>query len=131
MKKNENQDKSGRTLRKLGVLLLNFALFYALLRLIITAAERFDSPWIYYIGTTLYLLFGGGCFVAFYVLNGFTFNKEERTIDDLPENWDSDRKMEFLRKQPERKAKAKQLIYVILPMQITLAVSYIELNFIK
>ena len=74
MKKNDNQEKSGSVLRKLGVLLINFALFYALLRLIITAAERFDSPWIYYIGTTLYLLFGGGCFVAFYVLNGFTEN---------------------------------------------------------
>lgn len=131
MKKNDNQEKSRRTLRKLGVLLLNFALFYALLRLIIAASERFALPWIYYVGTTLYLLFGGGCFVAFYVLNGFTFNKEERTIDDLPENWTNDRKMEFLRKQPERKAKAKQLIYIILPMLVTLAVSYVELNFIK
>ena len=131
MKKNDNQEKSRRTLRKFGVLLINFALFYTILRLIITASERLASPWIYYVGTTLYILFGGGCFVAFYVLNGFTFNKEERTIDDLPENWDSDRKMEFLRKQPERKAKAKQLIYIILPMLVTLAVSYVELNFIK
>ncbi|MDD6984015.1 MAG: hypothetical protein PUJ47_02295, partial [Clostridia bacterium] len=87
--------------------------------------------WIYYAGTTLYALFGAGCFVAFYVLNGFTFNREERTIDELPEKWSSDRKMEFLGKQTENKQRAQRLVYIILPMLLTLAVSYIELMFFK
>ena len=79
------QSPGNKALRKLGILLLNFALFYALLRLVITLAERTGQLWIYYAGTVLYALFGAGCFVAFYVLNGFTFNREERTIDELPE----------------------------------------------
>ena len=125
------QSPGNKVLRKIGILLLNFALFYALLRLVITLAERTGQLWIYYAGTTLYALFGAGCFVAFYVLNGFTFNCEERTIDELPEKWSSERKMEFLGKQTENKQKARRLVYVILPMLLTLAVSYIELMFFK
>ncbi len=130
MKQNP-QSPGNKVLRKIGILLLNFALFYALLRLVITLAERTGQLWIYYAGTVLYALFGAGCFVAFYVLNGFTFNREERTIDELPEKWSSDRKMEFLGKQTENKQKARRLVYVILPMLLTLAVSYIELTFFK
>ena len=125
------QSPGNKVLRKIGILLLNFALFYALLRLVITLAERTGQLWIYYAGTTLYALFGVGCFVAFYVLNGFTFNREERTIDELPEKWSSDRKMEFLGKQTENKQRAQRLVYIILPMLLTLAVSYIELMFFK
>ena len=125
MKQNP-QSPGNKALRKLGILLLNFALFYALLRLVITLAERTGQLWIYYAGTVLYALFG-----AFYVLNGFTFYREERTIDELPEKWSSDRKMEFLGKQTENKQKARRLVYVILPMLLTLAVSYIELTFFK
>lgn len=125
------QSPGNKALRKIGILLLNFALFYALLRLVITLAERTGQLWIYYAGTTLYALFGAVCFVAFYVLNGFTFNREERTIDELPEKWSSDRKMEFLGKQTENKQRAQRLVYIILPMLLTLAVSYIELMFFK
>ena len=125
------QSPGNKALRKIGILLLNFALFYALLRLVITLAERTGQLWIYYAGTTLYALVGAGCFVAFYVLNGFTFNREERTIDELPEKWSSDRKMEFLGKQTENKQRAQRLVYIILPMLLTLAVSYIELMFFK
>ena len=125
------QSPGNKALRKIGILLLNFALFYALLRLVITLAERTGQLWIYYAGTTLHALFGAGCFVAFYVLNGFTFNREERTIDELPEKWSSDRKMEFLGKQTENKQRAQKLVYIILPMLLTLAVSYIELTFFK
>lgn len=39
--------------------------------------------------------------------------------------------MEFLGKQTENKQKARRLVYVILPMLLTLAVSYIELTFFK
>ena len=124
MKQNP-QSPGNKALRKIGILLLNFALFYALLRLVITLAERTGQLWIYYAGTTLYALFGAGCFVA------FTFNREERTIDELPEKWSSDRKMEFLGKQTENKQRAQRLVYIILPMLLTLAVSYIELTFIK
>ena len=100
MKQNP-QSPGNKTLRKLGILLLNFALFYALLRLVVTLAERTGQLWIYYAGTTLYALFGAGCFVAFYVLNGFTFNREERTIDELPENGRATEKWNFSENKPK------------------------------
>ncbi len=129
--KNKEPRKGGGGLRKAGILLLNFALFYFLLRVIIVLSERTGQLWIYYAGTTAYAVFAAVCFVAFYVLNGFTFNREERTIDDLPEKWTSEKKMEFLGRQTENKEKARRLIYVILPLMVVFAVSYIELTFIK
>ncbi len=117
--------------RKIGILFLNFVLFYVLLRLIITLAERTGQVWVYYAGTLLYMLFGAGCFVAFFILNGYTFERREKVLDELPEQWSDAKKMEFLARQSENKARARRLIYVILPMVVTLIISYIELTFIK
>ena len=129
--KNKTPKRENAALRKAGILLLNFALFYLLLRLIIALSEKTGMLWIYYAGTIVYAAVTVVSFVAFYVLNGCTFNREERTIDELPEKWSDDRKMEFLGKQTENKEKARRLIYVILPMLLTFGVSYIELMFIK
>ncbi len=117
--------------RKAGILFINFVLLYVLLRLIITLAERTGMVWIYYAGTLLYMLFGAGCFVAFFILNGFTFDRAEKVLDELPEKWSDAKKMEFLAVQHENKEKARRLIYVILPMVVTLIISYIELTFIE
>ena len=116
-------------LKKLGILFLNFVLLYGLLRLIITLAERTGALWIYYAGTVLYGAAVAGLFIAFYVLNGFTLNREEYTWDDLPERWDNDRKAKFLRELPGNRERAKRLLYVLLPLIVTLLVSYIELTF--
>ncbi len=128
--KKQNQPKSS-VWRKIGLLLLNFALFYLLLQLIILLSERTGILAIYYVGTSLYGVAIAVSFVAFYVLNGFTFDRAERNIDELPENWSNDKKMEFLGKQSENKEKARSLIYIILPLLLTIAVSYIGLMFIK
>ncbi len=117
--------------RKIGVLFLNFVLFYVLLRLIIMLAERTGLIWVYYAGTLLYMLFGAGCFVAFFVLNGYSFERREKVLDELPEEWSDAKKMEFLARQSENKARARRLIYVILPIVVTLIISYIELTFIR
>ncbi len=122
---------SKQALKKLLMLFLNFVLFYALLRLIIVFAERLASPVLYYVGTGLYALSAGVLFVSFYILNGYTFDNRDRTPDELPSRWSDERRAEFLEKQPKRRAKAKKLIYVMMPIVVSILISYIELNFFK
>ncbi len=117
--------------RKLGVLFFNFVLFYVLLRLIILLAGRTGIMAIYYIGSTAYMLGAAAIFVAFYCLNGFTVNNIDRTWDDLPAKWTDEQKRDFLAKQPERRQKARNLMYVLLPMVLTIGINYIELTFLK
>lgn len=118
-------------LRKLGILFLNFVLFYVLLRLIIMLAGRTGIMAIYYIGATTYMLGAGAVFIAFFCLNGFTINNVDRTWDDLPEKWTDDQKRGFLAKQPERRKKARSLMYILMPMVVTILINYIELSFLK
>lgn len=118
-------------MRQLGIVFLNFILLYTLLRLIIMLAERTGNMAIYYIGSTAYIIGTAAAFVAFFCLNGFTLNREERTMEELPEKWSDEKKAEYMKKQPERKKRARRLMYVILPAVITMFISYIELTFIK
>ncbi len=118
-----------QTLGKVLLLVLNFAISYAILRLIIEFAERVGSPMIYYIGTSLYALAVGALFVAYYILNGFTFENRDRGADELPARWSDEKKAEYIKNQPERRAKAKRLLLIMLPVVITMFVSYIELWF--
>ena len=121
--------KPQETLRKLGILFLNFVLFYVLLRLIILLAGRTGIMAIYYIGSTAYMLGAAAVFLAFFCLNGFTVNNVDRTWDDLPEKWSDDQKRDFLAKQPERRKKARTLMFVLMPMVVTILINYIELSF--
>lgn len=129
----KQSDKNKKTRRKVLILLLNFVLLYALLRLIIALGEQLRSPAIYYIGSGAYMIAMGGLIVAYFVLNGGTFNRYNPTWDDLPsgKRWTDEKKAEFLRRLPERQAKARQLLYVLLPMLATIIISYIELFFLK
>lgn len=138
MKNNKKQTPPGdrtarsrRTLRKLGVLFLNFVLIYAAFRLLIELGERTRQLWIYYGTTIVYGIVAVVLFVAYFVLNGFSFNKEPRVWEELPEKWTDEQKKDFMAKQPERKEKAKNLIYIIMPIVVTLMISYVELYFIK
>mgnify|MGYP003313792663 CR=1 FL=1 len=123
----ESFRKGKEALGKIGLLILSFAAIFGLFRLIIFLSLYFEAAWIYYVGTTVYALAGVASIIAFFVLNGFSFGKELRTADDLPDGWDDERKTEFLENQPENKKKARKLIYIILPLAVTMAVSYVEL----
>ena len=117
------------SLKKLGLLFAGFVLTYSLLRLIIHLADAFGMPWIYYAGTAVYGVAVVVLFAAFYLLNGFTLGRAEYEREDLPEKWDEERKTEFLRKLPENREKAKNLMYILMPLVVTLLISYIELAF--
>ncbi len=119
------------SLRKMGALFLNFILFYVLLRLIILLAGRTGIMAIYYIGSAAFMLGAAAVFIAFFCLNGFTINNVDRTWDDLPAKWSDEQKRDFLAKQPERRKKARRLMYILMPMVVTIFLNYIELTFLK
>ena len=119
--------KKNSPLKKPLILLANFALFYLLLRLIIVLSERTGMFWIYYIGTAVYGIALVGLFIGFFVLNGYTFDKKMLTREDLPDDWSEEAKTDFIKKQPEQKEKAKNLLLFLFPLIITFAISYVEL----
>ena len=119
------------TLKKVLLLFAGFVLTYALLRFIIYLADALDMPWIYYAGTALYGAAVVVLFAVFYVLNGFTLGRTEYGRDDLPDAWTDERKDEFLRRLPANRAKARSLMYILMPLVVTLLLSYIELSFFK
>ncbi len=124
----EKKDPGGK-LKKLGILALNFILIFAAFRLLITLGERFQAVWLYYAVTILYGAAAVGLFVAYFILNGATFENRDRSLEELPARWTEEKKAEFLEKQPERRRRAKTLLYVLLPLVMTLLISYIELSF--
>lgn len=140
MKKRNKQEKDlspadpktkakGQNLRRLLILAVNTVLFYALLRALSVLSERMRQPVIFYVSTIVYALATAALFLWYFVKNGFTFNKESRTEEELPARWTQEQKTAFLARQETNKADAKKILYVLLPLVITLLVHYIELNF--
>jgi len=129
VKKNDPNSRHKKNAKKLLILFVNSVLFFALYRLIVELGERLQNPMIYYIGSSIYMAATAVLIIAYFILNGGTFGKYNPTWDDLPDGgrWTKERKAEFLRRLPERQAKAKQLLYILLPLIVTLFLSYFEL----
>lgn len=126
----KNAKKSPKkTLLKILILFFGIALAYALLRGLSEVSEYMMEPLVYYIGTTVYATAVGVLFVTFYVLNGYTFDNRDREIDELPARWSDEKKAEFMEKQPARRARAKKILFVLLPAIVAILISIIELNF--
>ncbi len=113
--------------KKVGYLFLNFVLLFGLLRLIIKFAEVQNSPTIYYVGVSLYFTAAAALAILYYVWNGFTLQKELSPPDALPESWDPDRRQSYLVRLAKTKERAKKLLYVLFPLVLVIAFSYIEL----
>lgn len=113
--------------KKVGYLFLNFILLFGLLRLIIKFAEVQNSPVLYYVGVSVYFTAAAALAVLYYVWNGFTLQKELPTPDDLPQSWDPAIRQAYLVRLAKTKEKAKKLLYVLFPLVLVIAFSYIEL----
>jgi len=127
MKKNDPNARHRKNGKKLLILFINSVLFYAILRLIVALGEQTRNVMIYYIGSSAYMLAAGALIIAYFILNGCTFNKYEPTWDDLPEKWTNEQKSKHLRELPGRQEKAKKLLFVLLPLIVAIFLSYIEL----
>ena len=126
---NNNSPSPKKALRKLLVLLLNFIILYGLLRVVITLGERLQMPVIYYIGSSAYMIGLAVLVVLFFWWNGGTFDTKMPLPEDLPEEWSLTEKRAYLDKRRTGMEKAKKLLYILLPLLVTIGISYIELWF--
>lgn len=126
---NSPNNKSKTIFRKLGILLINFVLTYGLLRVIITLGERLENPYIYYVGSSVYMIALAALVILFFYWNGGTFDTKLPLPEELPEEWSLKEKQDYMERRKAGIARAKKLLYVLLPLLITLGISYIELWF--
>ena len=126
---NNNSPSPKKALRKLLVLFLNFIILYGLLRVIITLGERLQMPVIYYIGSSAYMIGLAVLVILFFWWNGGTFDTKLPLPEDLPEEWSLTEKRDYLNKRRAGIEKAKKLLYILLPLLVTIGISYIELWF--
>jgi len=126
---NNNSPSPKKALRKLLVLLLNFIILYGLLRVVITLGERLQMPVIYYIGSSAYMIGLAVLVILFFWWNGGTFDTKMPLPEDLPEEWSLTEKRAYLDKRRTGMEKAKKLLYILLPLLVTIGISYIELWF--
>ena len=125
----EEFKKGKAALVKIGLLILNFAVIYGLFRIVLELSVRYNAAWIYYVLTAVYALAIIVLFVVFFTLNGYTFGKEMRTAEELPERWTEEKKKAFLDSQADNRKKAKTVLLFLFPLVLTVIISYIELNF--
>ena len=125
----EEYKKGKAALRKIGLLILNFAVIYGLFRVILALSVKYNAAWIYYVLTIVYGAAIVALFLAFFVLNGYKFSSGERTRDELPARWTDEKKDKFLAGQKKNGEKARNLILFIFPLVLTMIISYIELMF--
>ena len=126
---NNNAPSAKKALRKLLMLFLNFVILYGLLRVIITLGERLQMPVIYYIGSSVYMIGLAVLVILFFFWNGGTFDTQLPLPEDLPEDWSLTEKRDYLEKRKAGIAKARKLLYILLPLLVTLGISYVELWF--
>ena len=126
---NNNSPSPKKALRKLLVLFLNFIILYGLLRVIITLGERLQMPVIYYIGSSAYMIGLAVLVILFFYWNGGTFDTKLPLPEELPEEWSLTEKRDYLDRRRTGIEKAKKLLYVLLPLLVTIGISYIELWF--
>ena len=126
---NNNSSSPKKALRKLLVLFLNFIILYGLLRVVITLGERLQMPMIYYIGSSAYMIGLAVLVILFFWWNGGTFDTRLPLPEELPEEWSLTEKRDYLDKRRASIEKARKLLYVLLPLLVTIGISYIELCF--
>ena len=126
---NNNSSSPKKALRKILVLFLNFIILYGLLRVVITLGERLQMPVIYFIGSSAYMIGLAVLVILFFWWNGGTFDTKLPLPEDLPEEWSLTEKRDYLDKRRTGMEKAKKLLYVLLPLLVTIGISYIELWF--
>ena len=126
---NNNSSSPRKTLRKLLILFLNFIILYGLLHVIITLGERLQMPIIYYVGSSAYMIGLAVLVILFFWWNGGTFDTKLPTPEELPEEWSHAEKRDYLEKRRTGMEKAKKLLYVLLPLLVSVGISYIELWF--
>lgn len=107
-----------RGLGKLLILIFGSAAAYGLYRFANTRGFT-AAFWIY-----------GGVLLAAglaYVIANRGFTRDSLTADDLPEDWDAEKKNAFLAERDNRKKKSAWLLLIVFPVAVSLFLDWFEL----
>ena len=69
-------------------------------------------------------------FIAFIILNR-GFSSRDLDIEQLPENWDEERKLRFIEKDKARRKYGKYLLYIVIPLLLIFAGDIIYMAFLS
>lgn len=121
-----NSDKKNGTLKKVLIFTINFVWLLLVYKIILFLADRFNYM-IYYIGISVYLAAAAVLFCVFYAKRGFTLSVKPTSPDELPPEWSPVEKAEHLKAEAQRRTSSERLLYVLIPMVLTIIINYIEL----
>lgn len=109
----------------------NFRLLFALIGLIVLFFTVY-RVFIYYesvVGMWIYTIAAAALMIAFVAVNrGFTM--ERTPEEDLPAEWDGEKKRKYLESEEKRRKAAKTIMLFLMPILITLLLDMAELYFV-
>lgn len=76
---------------------------------------------------SLYLAAAAVLFCVYYAKNSFSLSGKQTKAEDLPEEWTHIQKTEYFNLEAKKKAGAKKILLVLLPMILTIMINYIDL----
>ena len=115
-------------LKKVLHILINFIISICIYKLILLLGDRVNVM-IYYVGVSCYVITIAVLFCIFYAKNGYSFYYTELKTEDLPDELSDEEKERFIAKREKNKHTAQKLLFVILPMILTVFLNYAELIF--
>ncbi len=114
-------------LKKVVSFLISFIIAFSVYRLFIELGEQVHTMF-YYVGVTAYISVIALLVFLFYIKNGFTFSRKEVSAEDLGLGSEAE-DLEKLEKLSRSKAVAGKLLKIIVPMILSVVLSYGELVF--
>jgi len=106
------------TLRILLLLILNFVILFAVYQVFLRLGSM--------LGMILYLIAAAVLTVAYYIINR-GFGKPDIDPDTLPADWNPQKKCAYIEERKAANAKAKKLLYWLLPLILVIGIDFIDL----
>lgn len=122
----EKKPLNKNALRYLVFLVLNTVLFFTVYRVLLYYAETTNETFASFVVMILYLALLLGFTLGYLIYNRFLYRKG-LTREDLPYDWDEERKAEFLADGERRLKKSKWIMLIIFPLILTFLIDTIDL----
>ena len=115
-----------KTLFRLILLVVNTLLFFTVYRVLLYYGELTDQTFGSFIVMAIYTALLCGFVLAYLIYNRFLYRKGV-TAEQLPAEWDEEKKAEFLADGERRLEKSKWMLTVIIPLLLTFMIDAIDL----
>ncbi len=107
--------------QRFWMLLVSFLVIFGIYQLLLHIAVRLNNPAIQEATLVIYSGALTVLFVIFVILNK-GISKDIPTKEVLPDEWDEDKKEKFIESYVVGKQKARKLLYLIVPLALTLMI---------